>query len=315
MCRPHLRAKTVPEVRGYEMMVKKMLQELVRYGSLSLLLSLITVLPANSATETPATIDISGAGFSGATSVTFDGLSSAFVVVTDKLIKAKAPIEIVGKRPVKIEVITPGGAVSFTYVPPVASSIHSKRSPLTLMKIEPSFGPESGGTLIRIKGSGFANRGSLNVLFDGQQATAISRLRDDELVAITPPHTAGVSRLMVKGLDGWEAVLDKAFTFVAPPTVTAVSPSNAPVTGGATVMIRGEGFSTQGEVTVMFGNAPSKQVVVKSSSELVVTTPPYVEGPLDIKVTNPDGQYMVSTGLFAYLPMPSITSVGPVLGK
>lgn len=253
-------------------------------------------------------VAINGNGFTGTTSVTFDGVAAEFVVVNDTLITAERPSGI--KDQATVELKTPGGTVSFTYVRPTESLQAEQSTQLRLVSVEPTFGPASGGTVIRIKGAGFKQRGNLRVTLDGMDATSVSRVQEDELLAVTPAHEAGIVKLAVKTMDGKQVVLEKAFTFIAPPAPATVTPSIASTAGGTVIQLHGEGFSTSGEVKVMFGNAPATQVTVKSGTEIVAIAPPYGWGLVDLQVTNPDGQSALLKEAITYVVPPSITSVG-----
>jgi hypothetical protein len=257
-------------------------------------------------------VAINGSGFNGTTSVTFDGVAVAFIVVSDTLITATRPSGI--KDQATVELKTPGGMVSFVYVRPTESQQAEESPKLELVSVEPAMGPASGGTVLRIKGSGFRQRGNLRVTLDGNDATSVSRVREDELLAVTPAHEAGVVKLAVKTLDGKEVVLDRAFTFIAPPALATVTPSIASTAGGTAIQLQGQGFSTAGEVKVMFGNASATQVTVKSGTEIIAIAPPYGWGPVDLQVTNADGQSALVKAAITYVVPPSITSVGSATG-
>jgi hypothetical protein len=253
-------------------------------------------------------VAINGNGFTGTTSVTFDGVAAEFVVVNDTLITAARPSGI--KDQATVELKTPGGTVSFVYVRPTESQQAEQSTQLQVVSVEPTFGPASGGTVVRIKGAGFRQRGNLRVTLDGIDATSVSRVREDELLAMTPAHEAGMVKLAVKTMDGKEVVLEKAFTFIAPPVLATVIPSIASTAGGTAVQLHGQGFATSGEVKVMFGNAPATQVTVKSGTEIIAIAPPYGWGAVDMQVTNPDGQSALVKEAITYVVPPSITSVG-----
>jgi len=60
--------------------------------------------------------------------------------------------------------------------------------------------------------------------------------------------------------------------FVAPPLVTAFSPSWGSTSGGTRVRVLGFGFTGPG-LAVKFGTATASQVTVVSDTELTLTTP------------------------------------------
>ena len=65
--------------------------------------------------------------------------------------------------------------------------------------------------------------------------------------------------------------MSNGFTYVAPPTVTSVSPNNGPTAGGTAVTITGANFATG--ATVTFGTMAATNVVVNNSTTITATTP------------------------------------------
>lgn len=73
-----------------------------------------------------------------------------------------------------------------------------------------------------------------------------------------------------------------------PPTISAVSPTSGPMTGGTTVTITGSRFADG--ATVKFGEAAGLQVVVTNALRLTARTPAVTNpGRVGVTVTNPDG--------------------------
>ncbi|MHB8735598.1 MAG: IPT/TIG domain-containing protein, partial [Terriglobales bacterium] len=98
---------------------------------------------------------------------------------------------------------------------------------------------------------------------------------------------------------------------VAMPTVTAISPTSGPTTGGSPVTITGTGFQTG--ATVKFGTAPATGCAVVNSTTITCTTPPGSAGTVTVTVTNPDSQMGALAGVYTYgvlNPLPSPQPVG-----
>jgi len=99
--------------------------------------------------------------------------------------------------------------------------------------------------------------------------------------------------------------------------VSGVSPPSGPITGGATVIISGSGFS--GATAVLFGvvNAPSFTFV--SDSQLTATTPPEATGTVDVTVTTASGTSPINRpgDQFIYVvpALPTVTAVSPTSGS
>src|SRR5579864_252946 len=92
------------------------------------------------------------------------------------------------------------------------------------------------------------------------------------------------------------------------PTLSSVSPNAGSVNGGTTVTLAGTNFLAG--ASVVFGSAAANNVVVVSSTTVTATTPPNSAGPVQVTVTNPDGQ---SATLVVYVT--PLTNAGFELGK
>ncbi len=92
-------------------------------------------------------------------------------------------------------------------------------------------------------------------------------------ITATAPSRPGAVYVTVSTLGGSsQATTAAKYTFVAPPTITEVTPTLGPTKGGTTVTIWGSNFV--GTVLVRFGEKRGTAVRVLSSSEVTVTAPP-----------------------------------------
>ena len=106
------------------------------------------------------------------------------------------------------------------------------------------------------------------------------------------------------------------FTYVATPTVTGISPSAGPATGGTTVIINGADLLNAWGV--YFGTTLAT-IVTNTSSELTVTVPANPAGnarsTLDVTVATVGGTSAASSAdLFTYVPAPTVTGISPSVG-
>jgi len=93
--------------------------------------------------------------------------------------------------------------------------------------------------------------------------------------------------------------LDDVSVMAAPPTLLSIDPTNGPMTGGTTVSISGLGFQSQAKVA--FGSLPATSITFNGTTNLIVITPPSTDaGPVDITITNADGQTAVLTNGFVF---------------
>jgi hypothetical protein len=89
------------------------------------------------------------------------------------------------------------------------------RAAPTLRAVAPASGPDSGGTVITVTGTGFADGVSVSV--GGGAATDIVLVSSELLRAKVPAHAAGPGDVTVTNDDGQSATLAGAFTWVAEP--------------------------------------------------------------------------------------------------
>lgn len=70
-------------------------------------------------------------------------------------------------------------------------------------------------------------------------------------------------------------------------TVSQVSPTSGPATGGTSVTVTGTGFTTPS--TVLFGGTPATNVSVQTGTTISCTTPAHASGTVDVAVQNSNG--------------------------
>ncbi len=74
-----------------------------------------------------------------------------------------------------------------------------------------------------------------------------------------------------------------SYTIIAQPTVTGISPTSGPTTGGTSVTITGTNFASG--ATVMFGTVTGTAVTVSSSTSIVATSPAESAGTVNVTVS------------------------------
>jgi len=235
-------------------------------------------------------VSISGTNFSGATAVTFNGVSASFTVSSATAIQATVPA---GATSGPVAVTTPAGTATsssaFTVVPPPAIA---------------SFAPASGpvGTSVSISGSSFT--GATSVTFNG--ASASFSVTSDTAIQATVPAGATTGPIGVTTSAG-TATSSSAFTVVPPPAIASFAPASGPV--GTGVSISGSSFT--GATAVTF-NGTRATFSVTSDTAIQATVPAgATTGP--IGVTTPAGTGTSSSAFTVVLP-PAIASFAPASG-
>lgn len=95
------------------------------------------------------------------------------------------------------------------------------------------------------------------------------------------------------------------------PTVSSVSPSSGPPSGGTAVTITGSNFT--GTTAVSFGSTPAASFTVVSDTTITAVAPPG-SGPVDVTARNPGQSAAVATDKFTYIPRPAVSLVSPASG-
>ncbi|MFH1088713.1 MAG: IPT/TIG domain-containing protein, partial [Patescibacteria group bacterium] len=206
-------------------------------------------------------VQISGKNFGDSvtpqSSVKFGSITTNFTTWTDTLIVATAPAGVPGAE-VLVTVATGLG---------VSNGVPYKYNglPPTVASIDPLWGPQAGGTLVTITGTGFDTINGATVLFDVSPATNVVVVDSTHITANTPAHTEGSVDVRVTNDDGQFDILSDAFTYLGSGTiisVTDIDPLWGPQAGGTLVTITGTGFDTINGATVLFDVSPATNVVV-----------------------------------------------------
>jgi hypothetical protein len=198
------------------------------------------------------------------------------------------------------QVSTPSSEVSFT---PVAPAVP------TLTSVSPASGPTGGGTVITLTGTNFAAGATVTV--GGAAATSVQVLSATQVRATTPAGTAGARTVQIT-VGGQSVSLASAFTYVAGPALTSVSPTSGPAGGGTVITLTGTGFAAGATVTV--GGAAATSVQVLSATQVRATTPAGTAGARTVQVTV-GGQSASLANAFTYAGAPTLTSVSPTSGS
>ena len=229
-------------------------------------------------------VTLTGTGFTGATVVQFGAKPAvSYTVVSGTQITAVAPSGTPG--PVLISVTRPGGtsnSVPYFYVAvPMITSISTPQ------------GPTAGGTTVALTGSGFSGATAVNF---GTSSAAFAVVSDSQLTA-TAPAGSGTVNVNVTTLGGTSNSV--MYSYVAPPSITSLSPQQGPATGGNTVTITGTNLTFTS--TVNFG-LNQASFAAFSDTQLTTTVPAGAAGLVPVTVTTVGGTSNSGTYTYVYPP-------------
>jgi N,N-dimethylformamidase beta subunit-like protein/IPT/TIG domain-containing protein len=217
-------------------------------------------------------VTLTGTSFTGATAVTFNGVSASFTVTSDTAIQATVPS---GATTGPLSVTTPEGTASS----PSAFTV-TVGNPPTITSFTPTSGPV--GTSVTLTGTNFT--GATAVTFNGVSASFT--VTSATAIQATVPTGATTGPLSVT-TPGGTATSASSFTVTASaplaPTITSFTPTSGPV--GTSVTLTGTNFT--GATAVTF-NGVSASFTVTSATAIQATVPAgATTGPL--RVTTPGG--------------------------
>ncbi|HVU48850.1 MAG TPA: IPT/TIG domain-containing protein [Terracidiphilus sp.] len=180
----------------------------------------------------------------------------------------------------------------------------------TVTGVSPNSGTTAGGTSVTITGTNFVSGATVTI--GGAAATNVTVVNSTKITATTPAGTASAAAVTVT-VGGQSGSLPSGFTYLAPPTVTSLSPSSGPLAGGTSVTITGTNFASG--TTVTFGGAAATNITVVNSTTITATTPAGSAGAATVTVTNSNGLNGNLTSGFTYVSPPTVTGVSPNSGS
>jgi len=242
--------------------------------------------PNQGSTGGGTVVTITGTNLSGTTAVKFGTKLATITSVAPTQVTVISPS---GTGTVGVTVTTPGGTsspVSFFYVgAPFKAALDTVS------------GPTAGGNPVIITGTGLAT--ATSVSFGANSATP-TVLSDSQISVLVPTGTAGPVGVSVTTAGGTNNGF--SYTYVDGPTVSTITPSEGPTSGGTAVTVTGTSLTTTQSVTV--GGTPAPFSVI-TDTELSVVTPPGAAGSVDVVVTTTGGSTTVVGG-FTYVASPGI---------
>ena len=245
-------------------------------------------------------VTITGTNLAGAAAVDFGGTAALITKDTATQITVTSPAGTAG--PVDVTVVTPGGTSAMS-----SSDLFTYAAPPAVTAIAPSAGLATGGTSVTITGTNLA--GAVSVKF-GSAAATITGDTATQITATSPTGTGRVDVTVTTA--GGTSTTSAADQFSFVPVVTAVTLAQGPASGGTTVTITGAGLAQA--TAVNFGSVAAT-IVNDTATQIVVTTPAQLAGPVDVTVVTAGGTSDTSpASQFTYLAAPIVTGLDPDSG-
>lgn len=257
--------------------------------------TITNVAPAAGSMGGGTTVVISGTNFygvTGAAAVKFGAVNAtSYVVDSDRQITAVSPVSTV-EGTVRISVTNPQDTALAPLTEPFVYTAP------TVTGLSPIYGAVAGGTRVVITGT-FLH--GATVKFGTTAATVVSvNTAGTELTVTAPAHAVGVVDVTVT-VSTKVVVRTAAFTYLALPSVSDISPDAGKVIGGTDVVITGANL--QAVTSVTFGGVSGTNLRLTAGGQsLTVTTPPNsTPGDVSIVITAANGTITLSNA-FTYLP-------------
>ncbi|MFA5328893.1 MAG: MBG domain-containing protein, partial [Prolixibacteraceae bacterium] len=143
----------------------------------------------------------------------------------------------------------------------------------------------------------------------GTSATSVSSV----LTGLTPNSTYHF-RVKAVNTAGTTYGSDLTFTTLpVAPTVTGISPTSGPATGGTSVIITGTNLT--GASAVKFGANNATNVTVNSATQITAISPAGSTGTIDVTVTTTGGTSATSSSdQYTYIAAPTVSGISPTNG-
>lgn len=179
--------------------------------------------------------------------------------------------------------------------------------PPVISTVVPDAGAIAGGTTVTITGTDFVS-GSV-VTLDSLPCTSQTVVSSTSITCVTPAHAVGAVSFVVTNPDAANAT--STYTYQLAPSVTSVSPSNGPMSGGTVITVNGSDFLA-GATVDLGGSACTVSAV--TATTITCTTTTHATGAVTVTVMNTDNQTGTLATGFTFDPAPTLSSISPALG-
>ena len=248
----------------------------------------------------------------GGNTVTITGTNFVAGATVDFGANAATSVDV--ESSTKLTVVAPAGSYGTVDVTvgtadgtsATSSADHYAYGQPSVSAVSPRSGPGNGGQSVTITGTNFAS--GATVQFGSAAATSVQFSSSNQLTATAPPGmgTVDVTVTTPEGGTSSTSAADH-YSYIASPTVTAVSPRSGSILGGNTITITGAHFASGATVSVGANAATSVNLV--SGSKLTAVAPAGRYGTVDVTVTTPQGGTSLTSSADRYTYLPQAGAV------
>lgn len=171
---------------------------------------------------------------------------------------------------------------------PDASPDALELEPHVVLGIDPPHGPHVGGTLVMIRGNGFASDARVWLGDVEVPKSDVTPVDPQRIQVLTPPGAAGAVDVRVQNgsAASTRAVLTGGYTY----DQFYATPASGPTSGGTVITLKGDSTSWDEDTRVEIDHEPCQELDVRSPTELSCTTPPGEPGSKVLSVVTGDGE-------------------------
>ncbi len=243
-------------------------------------------------------VTVTGSGFEAGMTVTVGGVAVTPAAVTPTSFTFTTTAE--GAGQVDIQVTTLFGSSALT-----AADEYTYGSLPVISLVSPPGGLLTGDQTVTVGGTGFTAGMTATI---GGTAVTTSGVSATSFTFTTPAEPSGTAQVQVTTLIGASALTSADdYTYGRLPTISAVTPSAGPVSGGQVVTVAGSGF-VAGMTATIGGTAVTPSGVTATSFSF--TTPAQTAGYDQVRVTAVAGASALTaaagyiySGLGSYIPL------------
>lgn len=191
----------------------------------------------------------------------------------------------------------------------VASGYTYQGAPTVTGVSAPGYGPLAGGQSLTVSGTNFSP--GITATINGAACSPSTYVNATTMTCGTPAQSAGTYTVAVTNADTQTGSLASAYTYVAAPTVSSVSPGSGPSTGGTSVTFTGTGFRSGLTLRINGVACATSTYNTATSATCVTAAVGGPSGPFGVSATNLDLQSGSLANAYTFV---GVAALGWVVG-